>query len=97
MMVQLLLRHKNNAISKEDWDSFLRLEHHIYDLENGARNGKDYCTQTLQNVQLLARAGEAYSGSSENPGYVELLAGRVGYLRTQSYNLLTLISSLRTL
>ena len=80
MMVQLLQRHKNNVIPKEDWDSFLKLHHHMDDLKNGARDKNPHHRQNLEDVQLMARTAAKYSGSSQDISNAELIARRVRHL-----------------
>ena len=80
MMLQLLLRHKNNVIPKEDWDSFLKLQHHMDDLEKGARDGIEYARDTLGDVRLIVRISAKYSDLPADAGNAELIAGRVRHL-----------------
>lgn len=84
MVMQLLVRRQNNAISATEWDTLLKLRHHVEDFKAQAEQGDE----TWGNLQLMARAAHEYSDSKEDLGLVETLVARVSsfiYLEPQPY------------
>ena len=77
MILQILLRRKNGAIPEDDWNRFLKLQHHMDDLERGTREGNQFQQTNLQNIQLIAKASKEYAASAEDLGFIEFLVGRV--------------------
>ncbi|KAI4139896.1 MAG: hypothetical protein LQ340_007953, partial [Diploschistes diacapsis] len=100
MILQVLLKQQHNAISKEDWVQFLKLQHHMGKIQERASKGNEYLKDTMQNLQLMARAGKEYSGSNESQALVETLVGRLltntQTLTTPLFTPLGLVLSLRT-
>ncbi|MCJ1324053.1 hypothetical protein MMC10_000715 [Thelotrema lepadinum] len=100
MILQLLLKRKNNALPQEEWDKFLKLQHHVDKIQQGAEKGNEYLRDILQNLQLMARAGKEYSGSNESEGLIETLVGRLltntQTLTTPLFTPLGLLLSLKT-
>jgi hypothetical protein len=80
MILQILLRQKHKMISQVEWDQFLKLKHHIDDIQKAVASGDAYHQENLENIQLMARAGQEYSGSTEPLGLIETLVGRVCFL-----------------
>ena len=73
-ILQLLLRRGKGVLADNDWDAFIRLQHHLDDFKAvDTSAGKEQ----WQNIHMMARAAKEYSGSREDLGLVESMMGRV--------------------
>ena len=72
-VVQLLLRRKANLVPKEELEAFGSLRHHYDDFRRSA--GSD--NSNFENLSLMARAAQEYSGTGDNLSIVETASARV--------------------
>lgn len=73
-----MLLQKNNALGKEDWAAFANLKNHIDEFRQRGEGEDKKAREVWENLQLMAKAAQKYSGTLENINFVEGLVGRVG-------------------
>ena len=70
--MQLLLQRKARTISTNDWKAIIRLLNHRDEFRSSPAHA-----ETLQDIQLIARAAKEYAGSPEQLSFVEDLLSKV--------------------
>lgn len=75
LVMQLLLRRHNGALSDSAWKSFLDLESHMADFKKSKVQNEDNLT-TWQTIELMSHAVVKYSGTKETVDNVQAMLAR---------------------